>query len=526
MDTPVTTDAFQFERFRLDRRGGGLSRRDDNGVYQPVALGSRALDVLCVLVARPGELVSRDEIMSAAWPDVSVEEHNLVVQISALRRILDAERTNGSCIQTASGRGYRFVAPVIRINANGTTPRAATTPDADGVAVERGQRHRTARRTLVIASLAGGLLLVAVIVAGWHFGWFEGRSAPPRLSIVVLPFANLSGDRSEDYLAEAITDDLTSDLSRLPGMFVIARQSAYAYQGKTVDVRKVGDDLGVRYVLEGSVRRLGDHLRVNAQFVATETGAHLWADRFDQQLKDLSAGQEEIVRRIGHTLHVAMMDVESTRSQRERPTNPDAFDLILRARSISLHPMGPREHSERIAYERALRLDPTSILAMTGLADELILDRPNFGNTAGDALDRAANLIASAAAINPNDPRVLGTTALLLRAQDRYSEAIAAYQRVLHEDPNAHYAYSQIGMLLIFTGRSEEALPAIETAIRRDPRGSGSRVYYANMGLVCSCLGETKNQSSGRAAPLLRARTPMRELLPNIISASPPLRRG
>ena len=125
-------------------------------------------------------------------------------------------------------------------------------------------------------------------------------------------------------------------------MFVIARQSAYTYQGKAVDVRKIGEELGVRYALEGSVRKLGDLLRVNAQLIATETGAHLWADRFDQQLNDLSAGQDAIVRRIGQTLNVALVDVESARGKRERPTNPDAFDLILRARSLYLHPVGPR----------------------------------------------------------------------------------------------------------------------------------------------------------------------------------------
>ena len=187
-----------------------------------------------------------------------------------------------------------------------------------------------------------------LLIAVWHGGWSPGDTAPSP-SIVVLPFQNLSGDPGEDYLADGITDDLTTDLSRVPGMFVIARQSAYTYQGKTVRSAQVGEELGVRYALEGSVRKLGDVLRVNAQLIATETGAHLWADRFDQQLKDLSAGQEEIVRRIGQTLNVALVDVESARSKRERPTNPDAFDLILRARSLSLHPMGPREHAERIA---------------------------------------------------------------------------------------------------------------------------------------------------------------------------------
>ena len=184
--------------------------------------------------------------------------------------------------------------------------------------------------------LAAGSGVVATVVllmaAMWHGGWLARTPAPPRLSIVVLPFENLSGDPKDDYLAEGITEDVTTDLSRISGMFIIARESASIYRGKVVDLRRVGEELGVRYVLEGSMRKLDDVLRVNAQLIATETGAQLWADRFDQQPKDLRAGQEEMIRRIGQTLDVALTDIESARSKRERPTNPDAFDLILRAR--------------------------------------------------------------------------------------------------------------------------------------------------------------------------------------------------
>ena len=133
---------------------------------------------------------------------------------------------------------------------------------------------------------------------------------------------NLSGDAKDDYLAEGITEDVTTDLSRVTGMFVIAREFAYSYRGKTIDVRKIGEELGVRYVLEGSVRKLGDALRVNAQLIATETGAHLWADRFDQKLDDMSAGQEAIIDRIGLALNVQLTDLETARSKMERPTNP------------------------------------------------------------------------------------------------------------------------------------------------------------------------------------------------------------
>ena len=309
-----------------------------------------------------------------------------------------------------------------------------------------------------------------------------GLSKAPRLSIVVLPFQNLSDDPKNNYLAEGITEDVSTDISRVQGMFVVARESAYAYQGKAIDVRKVGEELGVRYLLEGSVRKLGETLRVNAQLISTETGAHLWADRFDQNLNDLSTGQEEIVRRIGQTLNVALTDIESARSKRERPTNPDAFDLILRARSLALHPMGPDEHTERRAlYERALQLDPNSIIARTQLADEL------YSNGEGEH-ERAVKLIADATAISPNDPYVLEAAAHLLLSEGKYIEAIPAYQRILDEYPNSHYAYTQIGMCLLYTGRADEAVPMFETAIRRDPRSGWSYERYEKLGFALLML--------------------------------------
>jgi adenylate cyclase len=356
-------------------------------------------------------------------------------------------------------------------------------------------------------SLAGGVLLIAASGAAWW--WLHARtiqiattfpavtdhadaslsaslSKAPRLSIVVLPFANLSGDPKDNYLAEGITEDVTTDLSRVPGMFVIARESAYTYQGKSTDVRKIGEQLGVRYVLEGSVRRLTDGLRVNSQLVDTETGAHLWADRFDRKSADLSAGQEEIVDRIGKTLNVALSDLESARSKRERPTNPDAFDLILRARSLGLHPMGPEEHAARTTlYQQALQLDPKSILAMTGLAYELEYLQAYSGQ--GDP-ERAAKLLNEAAAIDPNDPYVLGASAFSLYSRARFAEAISTYQRLLSEYPNAYDAHYMIGNCLIWAGRPEEAIPRIETAMQLDPRSPWNYDKYSAMSIALLML--------------------------------------
>ena len=198
-------EIFRFEGFRLERRG--LFQEENDAVLAPVEIGSRALDVLRALLERPGDLVSRDEIIAAAWPGTVVDYNNLNVQISALRRVLDQDRASGSCIQTVSGRGYRFVAPVKRVEAD---PHSA------------------------IQTISYG-----------------GEPSPPRLSIVVLPFANVGND-PEQYanLVNGITEGLTTDLSRLESMLVISRNTPLIYRDRPIDTSRIGRKLGVRYVLK------------------------------------------------------------------------------------------------------------------------------------------------------------------------------------------------------------------------------------------------------------------------------------
>jgi len=311
---------FQFEGFRLDRNAGALFRRDDAGSFVPVAVGSRALDVLGVLVGRAGDLVSRDEFMAAVWPATAVEDINLNMQIAALRRVLDAGRVNGSCIQTVSGRGYRFAVPVARVYA---------------MRPEGSARLSTAS---VSSTTSSTLPTVA-----------------PRLSIVVLPFANLSADREQQYFADGITDDLTTDLSRLAGLLVISRNTAFTYRNKPIDTKQIGHELGVRYALEGSVRRIGSQFRINAQLIDAESDTHLWAERFNGNTSDLFALQDEITRRIAITLGIELVRVEAA-----RPTNnPDALDFILRGRAVGLEPRSRDSYARQISlFEHALRLDP------------------------------------------------------------------------------------------------------------------------------------------------------------------------
>jgi TolB-like protein/class 3 adenylate cyclase len=198
-----------------------------------------------------------------------------------------------------------------------------------------------------------------------------GLSNAPRLSIVVLPFDNLGHNPVEDYIVDGITEDLTTDISRFPNFLVIARNSAFTYKGKQIDVKRIGEELGVRYAVEGSVRRAGDALRINVQLLSTETGAHLWAERFDVGRDEV--GLDDIVRQLAVVLQVQILDIESARGARERPVNPDALDVLLSARALLTRGANPQLASQAASlFEQALELEPTSVTALAGLAEALL----------------------------------------------------------------------------------------------------------------------------------------------------------
>ena len=238
MDAPGPPEIFVFGEFRFDRRSGGLFRCARDGKPDPVTVGSRALDVLGVLLGRHGDLVSKDEILAAVWPDTTVDEANLHVQISALRRVLDQDRAEASCIQTVPGRGYRFVADVMRVAA-GTPVTAADAPEMWCWSPDRRRQgakacaaQLPARRSAADRARRGG---AAAAWLGEH-GWFRNAAGRAHLSIVVLPLANIGSDPEQEYFADAITDDLTTDLSRIAGSVVIAHSTAQTYRDKAVDV--------------------------------------------------------------------------------------------------------------------------------------------------------------------------------------------------------------------------------------------------------------------------------------------------
>jgi TolB-like protein/DNA-binding winged helix-turn-helix (wHTH) protein len=494
MDAPSSPGILFFGKFGFDSRSRLLFRYADDGSCQPVSVGSRALTVLGVLTERPGDLMTKDEIMRVVWPRTVVEENNLTVQISALRRILDAGSAGESCIQTVSGRGYRFVRPVTSSRKRLPVGEPAPTDDQIGAVAEIAAGHPRTRLWRWLAVGSGVVTIIALLVA---VVWLDGRTArtlTPRLSLVVLPFQNLSGDPKDDYLADGITDDLTSDLSQIPGALVAARESAYTFKGRAVDVRQVGQALGVRYILEGSVRRIEDTLRINVQLTSAESGQHLWSDRFDEPTATQSGAQEGVVTRVRDELGPRLVEIEAARSLRERPSNPDAFDLILRARAIrNLPPAPQRDEQVQALLEQALALDPRSVDAMTLIVFYLADDAINNGWGTFGKLQRAERLITEARALAPNSEMVLNTYVEWLRAVDRCREAIETAERAIQTDPNRTRVwtglYNELARCKMMLGNAEEAISLHEQADRLNPRSLFKFQRYAQIGLAMLLLG-------------------------------------
>jgi TolB-like protein/class 3 adenylate cyclase len=303
------------------------------------------------------------------------------------------------------------------------------------------------------------------------------KSVPPRLSIVVLPFANLGGDPEQDYFVDGITESLTTDLSRIRGSFVIARNTAFAYKGKSVDVKQVGRELNIRFALEGSIQRGGNRLRVNVQLVDAENGAHLWAERFDKPLADLLDMQDEIVARRANQLNAELIAVEARRA--ERAPNPSSMDFYFQGMAHLHKGMAPDHAAKaRDFFERALALDPDNVDALVNIAT---LDAHRTINLAGDRaelLASAETALAKALALAPNHALAHASMALVLSFSNRAAQALSEAERALALDGNLAVAYSVIGSCKVFLGRAEETDGVVREAIRLNPQHSACLVLF------------------------------------------------
>ena len=318
----------------------------------------------------------------------------------------------------------------------------------------------------------------------------ESVPEAPRLSIVVLPFANLSGDPAQDYFADGVTENLTTELSHLHNSFVIARNTAFTFKGKNLDAKAIGRELGVRYVLEGSVQRDANRVRVNAQLIDAESGAHLWADRFDEDVVDLFKLQDEVVARLARTLQVELVNAEARRSLNDRSRNPDAVDLTMRGLALLNQSFTKANHYEALdLFERALTLDPANADALAGAASADAGDYANgWSDQPEDMYARAMQRANQAILLNPDQASAHLTKALLIMFKAKpdnaasASEIISEAEASLRADPSLANAYMPMEIGEGLLGHYEQAISDLKQAMRISPRDSHIGLWYMDMG--------------------------------------------
>ncbi|TYO65040.1 adenylate/guanylate cyclase domain-containing protein [Bradyrhizobium hipponense] len=368
---------------------------------------------------------------------------------------------------------------------------------------------RLPSRALRAGIVAAGVALVVVCAGLW---WQLGRTPPParigvtappgtsnsaapaeasapRLSIVVLPFANLSNDPEQDYFADGLTEDLTTDLSRISGSFVISRNTAFTYKGKPTDAKQVSRELGVRYVLEGSVRRSANQVRVNAQLIDGETGAHLWADRFDYQRGDLFQMQNEITARIARTLSLELVEAEGHRALRQRPNNPNAMDLVMRGTAIMNRTRQGDDLSEaRRLFQETIRLDANMAPAWEGLAGTFLFNS-RFSPSREEDLRQAGEAIERALTLDPKSALAHHMKATLHYQFGRLEQAVTEYETAISLDRNFANSYGMLGATKVILGQPQEAFEHVQKAIQISPRDSSLSVWQLFVGVANLHLG-------------------------------------
>jgi TolB-like protein/DNA-binding winged helix-turn-helix (wHTH) protein/cytochrome c-type biogenesis protein CcmH/NrfG len=483
-----------------------------------VALTRGEFALLRVFVTRPGRVLSRDAVLDAlANRRFEPFDRSVDVMVGKLRRKIELDSKQPRLIVTVPGEGYRFdglakgpligqgLTMAVPSSVNGASPRedALSDPRPERRA-ERDLLEAEAKpvsgaaidQTKAWASKLGGLFLLWPAVAAVFFlaaasSWFvfAGKGAKTteaaRLSIVVLPFVNLSGDPAQDYLVDALTDELTTSLARMSGtisgVFVIARNTAMTYKGKPVDARAIGRDLGVRYVLEGSVQPSGNQVRVNARLIDADSGAHLWAEQFDTPRADLLQTQDEIVTVLARAMEIQLPQAEAARAKRTRAANPDAEDLALQgfAAVVKGGYLGKEADAGYALCEQALRVDPNNVRALWVLSMKFHLP-VLFGISADPKADlkRADELVSQALALDPANAAAHNSKAWVLHDQGRLEEAIAERERTLALDPADLNAMMSMAWDHLGLGQYEKGLEIFDEAIRLSPRSPELKDMY------------------------------------------------
>lgn len=416
---------YVFGQYVLD-----ADRRELHHGTEVISVAPQAFDLLHYLIRNRDRVVSKDELVRAIWNGRAVSDAALTTRINAVRGAIGDTGEMQRLIKTLSRKGVRFIGAV-----QDTEERVARSRMLGTI----GEKELTS-------------------------------SSSPRLSIVVLPFANLGGDPKQDYFVDGVTESLTTDLSRIVGSFVIARNSAVSYKGRAVDVRQVGRELNVRYVLEGSVQRSGKRLRINVQLLDAESGQHLWAERFEKPVVNLFDMQDEIVSRLANTLGAQLIQAEARRA--ERSLHPNARDLYFQGRAWLMKGFSPECVAQaRSFFERSLDVDPGNVEAMVGLANVDTAIGSSFATDDGPARFAAAEaMVIKALSISPNYTSAHLAWGWVQIFTNRAAQGIREFEHALALDSNKATAHAALGFAKFYMGRAAETEGHILEALRLSPR--------------------------------------------------------
>jgi adenylate cyclase len=412
-----------------------------------VVLGARAFDLLLCLVERRERIVSKDELLERVWHGLVVEENNITVQVSALRKLLGAQ-----AVVNVSGRGYKL----------GVVVRDEAPPDLPAPAMPVAPLHDAPVPTL-----------------------------PDQPSLAVLPFENLSGDPQQEYFADGVVDDIITALTRVRAFFVIARSSSFTYKGRAVDVKQVGRELGVRYVLEGSVRRVGTHVRIVGQLVDAESGRHIWADRFDADVQDIFDLQDRLTESVVGAIEPSLRRAEIERARAKPTTNLRAYDLCLRAMALASPVATQAGTDEALGYlGQAIVLDPGYSYAKA-LCARIQGYRKNQCWTDDAGIREGIRLAEEALADHRDDPGTLANAAFALSVlARRHDEALHTIDRALVLNPNSAWVACTAGWIRQYAGHPAAAIEHFQRAMRLSPLDPMTASILSGLGFACARIGK------------------------------------
>jgi len=450
----VIRQPFRVADWSVNPAIGQLERDGRVGKLEP-----KTMDVLIYLADRQGEVVTREELEAALWAPAIVGYDAVSTTILKLRKAFGDDPKNPQIIETIPKRGYRLVAPIERI-----AERSIPDSTVGGIHRSRIQRSRSVV-WLVFAVAATGVLL-------WLGALYEGdRSDRDEItSIAVLPFANLGASPDQQYFADGISDDLITDLTKISGLFVISRDSSFAYKGEPVDLPKVAEHLGVRYLIHGSVRRSGENIRINAQLTDARSGRQLWAERYDGQAKDIFRLQDQITQQIVSSLAVKLTDAERLRLVRKDTNSIAAYEQFLRGEEKFFQYAKTSNREARTSFRKAIALDPNFARAYAMLGWTHVFDFMNgWSDQPETSLVNSEKFATKALTINEVLPVAHFVRGLTFREKGEYVKALVEAQKAIELDHNYANGYVLYATLLYYAGRPEEGLEGMKRAIQLNP---------------------------------------------------------